>query len=109
MIFLIDQQLPPYLAQWLTERGNEAIHVRSIGLKDADDRRIWDEALARGMTIVTKDEDFSARRARQADGPAIVWLRLGNATSNTLIAWLAPRLDDIEASLNAGASVVEVR
>jgi predicted nuclease of predicted toxin-antitoxin system len=109
MKFLIDQQLPPALAQWLAERNCSAEHVRKVGLRDAEDNEIWKTAAARGMAIITKDEDFAARRARVAGGPAIVWLRIGNATNEALREWLEPRWEDVERSLKDGSGVVEVR
>ena len=40
MHFLIDNQLPSVLAQWLRDRGHVAEHVREIGLNRAKDRII---------------------------------------------------------------------
>lgn len=34
MRFLVDAQLPPALARWLTERGHDAVHVLDLGLGD---------------------------------------------------------------------------
>ncbi len=106
MKFIIDQQLPPVLVRWLTARGHDAEHVREIGMREADDN--WRCAIAVGAIVITKDEDFAQRRS-QADGPQIVWLRVGNTTRQALL----DRLDDgwleIEAALAGGASVVEVR
>jgi predicted nuclease of predicted toxin-antitoxin system len=46
--FLVDAQLPPALARWLTEAGYEAQAVREIGLREADDGAIWRHAEANG-------------------------------------------------------------
>ena len=35
MRFLIDAQLPPALARWITEHGHEAEHVLDCGLAEA--------------------------------------------------------------------------
>jgi len=55
MLFIVDAQLPPQLAQWLRDRGHEASALREIGLRDADDADIWSHALAERAIIVTKD------------------------------------------------------
>jgi len=34
---LIDAQLPPALARWLTAEGHDAIHVIDVGLAQAPD------------------------------------------------------------------------
>lgn len=62
MRFLVDAQLPPALARWLADQGQPARHVYDLGLATADDREIWDVALATGAVVVTKDEDFALRR-----------------------------------------------
>jgi predicted nuclease of predicted toxin-antitoxin system len=76
--FLVDAQLPPALARWLAAAGREAEHVADVGLGDASDRTIWNYALAAGAVIISKDEDFSQRKALGDEGPAIVWIRLRN-------------------------------
>src|SRR5260221_12494861 len=106
MKFLIDQQVPPDLAQWLIERGAEAVHVRDVGLRDSDDREIWRTALTQGMVIITKDEDFAARRAAADEGPRIIWLRIGNATNKVLFAWLSTRWANVEIALRDGATLI---
>ena len=37
MIFLVDAQLPPALASWLTQQGHTAQHVDDLGLSNAED------------------------------------------------------------------------
>ena len=54
MRFLIDAQLPPALARWLTSKGQEAQHVADVGLVSAPDKEIWNYALAAGAVIVSK-------------------------------------------------------
>lgn len=65
MKFLVDAQLPPGLAGWVTEKGHEATHVFDIFLTAAEDPEIWDHALESGLIIITKDEDFSERAYRE--------------------------------------------
>src|SRR2546422_4567569 len=89
--FLVDAQLPPALARWLCEQGHEAQHVEDVGLRDADDGPIWAHALGVDAVILTKDEDFAERAARELHGPVIVWLRVGNATNRALLQWLWSR------------------
>lgn len=58
MRLLVDAQLPPALARWLSERGHQTMHVLDEGLLGASDRQIWQYAASDGVGIVTKDEDF---------------------------------------------------
>ena len=76
MKILIDAQMPPALARWLREQSHEALAVREVGLREAEDGAIWDYARQTGAVILTKDEDFATRALQQPDGPVIVWLRV---------------------------------
>ncbi len=65
-------------------------HVREVGLRGADDRRIWDYCRAQGFAIVSKDTDFRERSFVEGFPPKIVWLDVGNA-GTTIIADLLRR------------------
>ena len=58
MNFLVDAQLPPGLARWLSDQGYSAQHVDDIGLAGAEDSVIWNHALRVDAIIVTKDEEL---------------------------------------------------
>ncbi|MDX6614359.1 MAG: hypothetical protein QOD75_3545 [Blastocatellia bacterium] len=109
MIFLVDAQLPPALANWLTQQGHTAQHVDELGLRNADDAVIWNWGLSRKAIIVTKDEDFAERTSRTTSGPVIVWLRKGNSTNRALLEWLEPRWTQVMLLLDAGNRLIEVR
>ena len=84
MRFLVDAQLPPALARWLTGAGHDAQHVADLGLQASPDRVVWDHATAIGAVIVTKDEDFALRRTRVLVGPQVLWLRIGNCRTSDI-------------------------
>jgi predicted nuclease of predicted toxin-antitoxin system len=107
LLFLIDAQLPPSLAEAWRRAGHQAIHVADIGLLTASDRQIWDEAVARNAVLVTKDRDFPLLRAAWDDGPAILWVRVGNANNNVLIAQILRATPAIVDALERGETVIE--
>ena len=109
MCFLVDAQLPPALADWLTKRGHAAEHVSDVNLNEADDSTIWRYALSHGAVIVTKDEDFAHRHRQGGDSPIIVWLRVGNTSRKALLEWFEPLMPRIETCLDDGERLVEVR
>ena len=109
MKFLVDAQLPPAFARWICEQGHEAQHVEDVGLRNAEDGPIWDYALNKGAIILTKDEDFAARSARELNCPIIVWLRIGNATNRILLQWWWPRWPQVLKLLDEGHRLIEVR
>lgn len=108
MRFLVDAQLPPALASWLTERGQQAEHVVDHDLQSASDREIWDFALHNACVIVTKDEDFAQRRALTEVGPAIVWVRLPNSRRRDLLNWFELVFPGILNALDRGETIIEV-
>lgn len=108
MRFVVDAQLPPALARWLTSQGHRAEHVVDVELAGATDRTIWDYALDQGAVILTKDEDFALRRTLEVAGPAVVWIRLGNTRKGELLRWFEALLPEILKALERGEVLVEV-
>lgn len=110
MTLLVDQQLPTALARFLSSRGLEACHVQDVGLESADDKTIWLYAKERGLTIITKDEDFQALSAQQASiPPQVVWIRLGNCRKHVLLEAFSNLLPVILEMLAQGDAVIEIR
>jgi predicted nuclease of predicted toxin-antitoxin system len=105
--FLVDAQLPPSLADALRQAGCQAVHVIELGLLSATDQQIWDEAISRSAVLVTKDRDFSLRRAARNDGPVILWIRVGNTSNRNLIDVLLRALPAIIDAIERGEAVVE--
>lgn len=109
MIFIIDAQLPPALARWLTQAGHEAYHVEELGLRNAEDNSVWQRALALDAAIVTKDDDFASRVVHGQPTPVIVWLRIGNCSNRALQAWFGPLLPDVMNQIQQGQKLIELR
>lgn len=105
--FLIDEQLPPELARWLSGRGYPSDHVGDLGLAGAEDGAIAEEALRTGAAVWSKDRDF-AERARGPSGVRVVWLRFGNTTSAELNRRLAPLLSGVANRLRRGENPVVI-
>jgi predicted nuclease of predicted toxin-antitoxin system len=106
--FLIDAQLPPTLAKHLSSQGHEATHVADVGLTNASDKIIWSHAARTGAVLVTKDEDFVMMRALDNEGPAVIWVRIGNTTKRALIARFAEKFPAIIQALERGDTIVEI-
>lgn len=110
MRFLVDAQLPPALARWLTAQGYEAEHVADLNMKAAPDGSIWQFAMEKEAVIVTKDEDFASLRIRgSGQVPAVVWLRVGNTRRQELLRWFELMFPRIVMGLNDGEKLIEVR
>lgn len=107
MLFLVDAQLPPSLAEALRQTGCQAVHLVDLGLLAATDQQIWDEAISRSAILVTKDRDFPLRRAASNDGPAILWVRVGNIGNRKLIDLTLRALPAIIEAIERDESVIE--
>lgn len=108
MRFLVDAQLPPALARWLTAAGHEAEHVLDRGLDASDDRDIWSHALTTGAVIVSKDEDFAIRRLVEGQGPCIIWVRVGNTSRRAILHSFESLMPGILAALTRGDTLIEI-
>jgi predicted nuclease of predicted toxin-antitoxin system len=60
----------------------DSSHVWLLGMDQSDDRHVWDFARDHGYALVTKDRDFADLSPLRGFPPKIVWLRLGNCTTN---------------------------
>ncbi len=109
MRFLIDANLPPSLAAWLTAEGFEARHTFDIELASATDRQIWGYAKDHDFIIITRDEDFILLNTVEPEGPRVVWVRIGNAIKRTLLARFEVAWPAVVKSLLIGETVVELR
>ncbi len=108
MRFLVDAQLPPALARWLSGKGHEAEHVADRQMEAASDAAIWDFALPASAAIITKDEDFAQRKVLTEKGPVVIWIRLPNTRRRELLAWFETVLPDVLSALERGETLIEV-
>jgi predicted nuclease of predicted toxin-antitoxin system len=59
--------------------------------------------------IVTKDEDFVYLAKTDLEGPAVVWVRLGNCRNAALLQTFNQLLPQLLKILSTGQKVVEIR
>jgi predicted nuclease of predicted toxin-antitoxin system len=96
---LFDHNVSPWLCRSLADLFPGSIHVRDVGLREADDATIWDYAATHSLAIVTKDADFRQRSFLLGFPPKIVWLRSGNCSTKTIEDLLRTRFADIQGFL----------
>ena len=111
MILWLDAQLSPGLASWISERFTpiQAVPVRELGLRNADDCEIFAQARSAGAIVMTKDRDFLHHLFDQGPPPQVIWLRVGNSSNQALQAVLLRTLKEAVASLREGEPWVEIR
>jgi len=87
---LFDENLSYKLAVVLESEYPGSVHVRDIGMRGADDSKIWDFGRDHGFVVVSKDTDFRERSFMEGSPPKVIWLDVGNA-GTTEIADLLKR------------------
>ena len=95
MRLLFDQNLSHRLVHRLADVYPGSVHVRDVGLKEAPDPLVWAYAQEHGLMIVSKDADFHQRSFLFGAPPKIVWLRLGNCTTDDVERLLRARSVDV--------------
>lgn len=96
MKLLFDENVSPRLAIDLASEYPASAHVRDIGLRGAEDHRIWDYACTHGFVIVSKDTDFRERSYVEGPPPKIIWLDVGNAGTSEIVELLRREHQRIE-------------
>ncbi|NET59056.1 MAG: hypothetical protein F6K47_23810 [Symploca sp. SIO2E6] len=102
MIFWLNAQLPPSLSPWLTDTfGVNALSLRDLDLREAQDIYIFNSARANGLgtVIITKDRDFIDLVIRQGIPPQILWLTCGNTAVCSAMRYI---VDPPPVPLNKG-------
>jgi predicted nuclease of predicted toxin-antitoxin system len=93
----VDAQLPPDLANWLTDTfGLEAFALKDLSLRDAKDIEFFEAA--RVIDLV----------CRLGKPPQILWLTCGNVTNRNLQQLLTVTLPDALEQLRQGEMIVEI-
>jgi predicted nuclease of predicted toxin-antitoxin system len=106
--FLIDNALPPQLADLLLASGHDAVHVRAYGMQAEKDERIVARALDEDRIVVSADSDFSTILAiRDAERPSFILFREPDLmVARDYFDVLLPALPALESELAAGCVAV---
>ena len=109
MKFWVDAQLPPLLAAWLSEKFHiEAFALRTLGLRDATDAAIFQQAQQQGIVIISKDSDFVELVSRYGPPPQLIWVTCGNVTNRQLQIVFNKTFAESLELLEAGQVMVEI-
>ena len=95
MKLLFDHNLSHKLVGRLGDAFPDSEHVRSVGLQEASDHALWEYARSKGFTIVSKDEDFHQLSFLRGPPPKVVWVKLGNCTTDDVERVLRERQSDL--------------
>lgn len=96
MNLLFDKNISHRIISKVLSNFPNAVQVREVGLEDMSDTDIWQYAKTHGYTIVTFDADFCQMAFIHGHPPKIVWLRVGNTTTDYLADYLIDKKGQIE-------------
>ena len=109
MTIWVDAHLSPAIATWITSTfGLEAIALRDLGLRDAEDPEIFEAARAQNAVVMTKDSDFIDLVCRLGTPPKILWITCGNVTNRNLRQLLTATLSAALEQIKQGEAIVEI-
>ena len=109
MTIWIDAQLSPAIAAWISQNFSvDAIALRDIGLRDADDADIFAAARAVHAVVMTKDSDFVSLLDRLGPPPQVIWVTCGNTSNARLGQILLATLAEAITLLKNGERLVEI-
>ncbi|WP_347987899.1 DUF5615 family PIN-like protein [Methylomonas sp. AM2-LC] len=109
MIYWVDAQLPPQLADWLSWTFKvEAYSLRTLNLRDADDEVIFQKARQANVVIISKDSDFVELILRLGTPPQLIWVTCGNVTNLHLQALFGTVFPQAQSLLASGEAIVEI-
>lgn len=100
MKFLFDQNISFRVLQKIKDVYPDANHVRDFNLLNVKDYTIWDFARQNNYCIVTSDADFIDFSMLKGSPPKIIWLRLGNTSTDVIATRLIAEKNRIEKFLN---------
>jgi predicted nuclease of predicted toxin-antitoxin system len=107
---LFDENLSFRLVTHLADLYPQSRHVRDVGLLDHADEDLWRYAADAGYILVTKDTDFYQRSMVRGAPPKVIWVHIGNATTQAAAEVLRSRFLLIQRFVeDPDASFLELR
>ena len=105
----IDAQMSPAIATWISSNyAVSAVAIRDLGLRDAEDKEIFEAARQENAVVMTKDGDFVLLLDRQGPPPQVILVTCGNTSNGRLKEILTNTLPKALDLLNFGEKLVEM-
>ncbi|MCF8373804.1 MAG: DUF5615 family PIN-like protein [Bacteroidales bacterium] len=86
MKFLFDENISYRAVKKLSHVFPESSHVEFLNLMETNDRKIWEYAKEEGYSIITQDADFNEFSLIWGFPPKVIWIRIGNSSTNHIVA-----------------------
>ncbi len=109
MSLLLDENLSPRLTIRLASLFTDLIHVRDVGLNQANDEDIWDWARENSYTVISADADFVALVNRRGPPPKLIHLERCDfpfSVIEELLRQNAIQISEFENDPNTGLLII---
>lgn len=84
MNLLFDQNISFRIVKKIEDLFPGTKQIREVNLENSSDFNIWEYAKTNNFCIVTFDSDFIDISALKGFPPKIIWLRLGNTSTDNI-------------------------
>ena len=84
MKLLLDQNISFRISNKIQDLFSGSKQVRDLGLEDSKDSFLWNYAKENGYCIVTFDGDFYDMGIIKGSPPKVIWLRIGNTSTQII-------------------------
>lgn len=110
MTIWVDAQLSPFIALWINANFKQltAKSLRSLELRDVNDKVIFDRARQENAVLMSKDDDFVKLIEIYGSPPKMIWITCGNTSNARMCEILNKTLRQAVDLLNAGENLVEI-
>jgi len=86
MKFLVDEQLPKLLADWLLEKGYDSVHVSALLTNTKiPDGYICERSMTESRVVITKDSDFFNTYLIKKQPYKLLYITTGNLRNRPLL------------------------
>jgi predicted nuclease of predicted toxin-antitoxin system len=96
MALLFDQNISFRLIKEILPHFPESKQLREVGLEGKQDREIWKWAKFNGYCIVSFDSDFVDLSLLFSFPPKVIWLRIGNSSTDRIAKVIISKKEEIK-------------
>jgi predicted nuclease of predicted toxin-antitoxin system len=106
---IIDNNLSHKLRYTVFSQYSEVYHVKELDFEAKEDSVIWTFAALKRGVILTKDADFYHMSNLYGSPPKVIWIRMGNATTQSIAQLLKSKSSEISNFLkNPNSGLLEL-
>jgi len=106
MKLLFDENISFRILKKIENSYSECSHVKNHNLMQADDFEVRKFAKENDFTIVTNDSDFNDMAILLGFPPKIIWLQLGNSSTQNIAKTLISHKNEISSFVNSSENYI---